>query len=65
MKQIGHFIDGKLTPGTSGRTKDIYDPNTGQVQSQVNMATPSELDAAIKIAAKAQIEWAKSKNVLA
>ena len=60
MKQIGHFIDGQLTPGTSGRSKDIFNPNTGEVQSQVNMATPSELDAAVKIAAAAQVEWAKT-----
>ena len=60
MKQIGHFIDGKNVPGTSGRTKDIFNPNTGAVQAQVNMATPSELDAAVISAAKAQIEWTKT-----
>jgi len=59
MRQIGHFINGEMTSGTSGRNKDIFDPNTGEVQSQVNMATPSELDAAVKIATNAQIEWAK------
>ena len=60
MKQIGHFIDGKNVPGTSGRTKDIFNPNTGAVQSQVNMATPAELDAAVASAAKAQVEWMKT-----
>ena len=60
MKQIGHFIDGKNVPGTSGRTKDIFNPNTGTVQSQVNMATPAELDAAVASAAKAQVEWMKT-----
>jgi len=39
MRQIGHFIDGTFVPGTSGRTKDIFNPNTGEVQAQVNMAT--------------------------
>ena len=59
MKQIGHFIDGKLVAGTSGRSKDIFDPNTGEVQAQVAMGTPSELDAAVESAAKAQVEWSK------
>jgi len=59
MKQIGHFIDGARVPGTSGRSKDIFDPNTGTVQAQVNMATPSELDAAVASAAAAQADWAK------
>ena len=59
MKNIGHFIDGKWVAGTSGRTKDVFNPNTGIVQAKVNMATPSELDAAVASAAKAQVEWAK------
>ena len=59
MKQIGHFINGKLVAGTSGRSKDIFDPNTGEVQAQVAMGTPSELDAAVESAAKAQVEWSK------
>ena len=60
MRQIGHFIDGELVPGTSGRTKDIFNPNTGQVQAKVNMATPAELDAAVASAAKAQVTWMKT-----
>ena len=60
MRQIGHFIDGKHVPGTSGRAKDIFNPNTGAVQSQVNMATPAELDAAVASAAEAQIKWIKT-----
>ena len=58
MKQIGHFIDGKHVAGTSGRVHDIYNPNTGAVQAQVNLATPSELDAAVESAAIAQRKWA-------
>ena len=57
MKQIGHFIDGELVPGNSGRQKDIYNPNTGDIQAQVNLATPEELDAAVASAAKAQVLW--------
>lgn len=59
MNVIGHFIDGKRVAGASERFKDIYNPNTGEVQAKVNLATPSELDAAVASAAKAQAEWAK------
>lgn len=59
MREIGHYINGKIVPGTSGRFTDIYDPNTGAIQARVNMATREELDAAIASAQKAQIEWAK------
>ena len=59
MRKIGHFIDGARIAGTSSRFKDIFDPNTGEIQAQLNMATPSELDAAVRTAQQAQIEWAK------
>jgi len=57
---IGHYIDGKRVPGQSGRTKDIFNPNSGEVQSKVNMATPAELDAAVASAAEAQVKWANT-----
>lgn len=60
MKKIGHFIDGTLVAGTSGRTKDIYNPNTGEVQAKVSMATPAELDDAVASAADAQVKWANT-----
>jgi len=60
MKTIGHFVDGKRVKGTSGRTKDIFNPNTGAVQSKVSMATPAELDAAVTSAAQAQVKWANT-----
>ncbi len=60
MRTIGHFIDGKRVEGASGRTEDIFNPNTGEVQAKVSMATPSELDAAIVSAAEAQIKWANT-----
>ncbi|MFM2354678.1 MAG: hypothetical protein RLZZ528_414 [Pseudomonadota bacterium] len=58
MKEIGHWINGKLVPGTSGRFSDIYNPATGEVQARVALASVAELDAAIADAAKAQLKWA-------
>ena len=59
MREIGHFIDGQRVKGQSGRLKDIFDPNTGAVQAQVAMATPAELDAAVKTAEESQKVWAQ------
>ena len=56
--QITHFIDGKRSAGQSGRTADVFNPNTGQVQSLVPMARKSEVDAAVASAKEAQKEWA-------
>ena len=59
MRTITHFIDGKSVAGRSGgRTSDVFNPNTGEVQAKVELANPAEMDAAIQSAAKAQIGWA-------
>lgn len=61
MKEYGHFIGGKHVAGTSGRTSDIYNPNTGEVQAKVALASPEELRAAVENAKQAQTAWA-AKN---
>src|ERR1700681_1353528 len=58
MRTIGHFIGGKEVAGTSGRTGDVYDPNTGEVQAKVDFAGPAEVEAAIANAQAAQPAWA-------
>jgi len=58
MRDITHFIDGADFPGTSGRFGDIYNPNTGEVQAKVALATVSEVDLAVASAVRAQKLWA-------
>ena len=58
MKEIGHWINGKLVAGKSGRFADIMNPATGEVQARVALATVAELNSAVADAAKAQIGWA-------
>ncbi|MEM8576276.1 MAG: CoA-acylating methylmalonate-semialdehyde dehydrogenase [Pseudomonadota bacterium] len=58
MDQIGHHLDGAAVPGTSGRTADVMNPATGEVQAQVALASTAEVDKAVQIAAAAQPAWA-------
>ncbi|WP_225027094.1 CoA-acylating methylmalonate-semialdehyde dehydrogenase [Xinfangfangia pollutisoli] len=58
MQEIGHWINGKLVAGTSGRFADVYNPATGEVQARLALATATELDDAIQKAAVAQKAWA-------
>jgi malonate-semialdehyde dehydrogenase (acetylating)/methylmalonate-semialdehyde dehydrogenase len=58
MRQIQHFVDGQALAGTSGRFGEVFNPNTGEVQAQVALASAAELDAAVQVAARAQIGWA-------
>ncbi len=57
MQELGHWINGKHVAGTSGRTADVYNPATGEVQAKVALASKAELDSAIADAAEAQIAW--------
>jgi len=60
MKQIGHFIDGENIAGSSGRSADIFNPNTGAVQAQVALANAGELETAVASAEAAQRVWANT-----
>ncbi|WP_424940450.1 CoA-acylating methylmalonate-semialdehyde dehydrogenase [Aliiroseovarius sp. S253] len=57
MQKLGHWINGQMVDGTSGRTADVFNPATGEVQAQVALATKAELDDAVAKAAEAQKEW--------
>ena len=58
MTQILHFINGKAAAGSSVRTADIFNPNTGEVQAQVRLANAADVDTAVQAALKAFPGWA-------
>ena len=58
MRTISHFVNGQTLEGTSGRFGDVFNPNTGEIQARVALATDAELDAAVQAAAAAQVGWA-------
>jgi malonate-semialdehyde dehydrogenase (acetylating)/methylmalonate-semialdehyde dehydrogenase len=55
---VDHFISGARVPGRSGRFGDIFEPNTGETQGRVALASAEEIDAAVRSAAEAQAGWA-------
>ncbi|HVK42390.1 MAG TPA: CoA-acylating methylmalonate-semialdehyde dehydrogenase [Phenylobacterium sp.] len=58
MREIQHFISGAAVAGASGRFGDVFNPNTGEVQANVALATAAEVDAAVQAALAAQPDWA-------
>src|SRR5438477_3899645 len=58
VKEIGHFIGGKRVSGTSGRFSDVFNPNTGEVQARVALASAAEVVRAVENAKAAQPAWA-------
>ncbi len=58
MRDINHFVGGASLVGASARFADVFDPNSGQVQARVQLASTAEMDAAIADAVAAQKGWA-------
>ena len=63
MRNIFHYVDGKEFKGESKRTSDVYNPATGEVQAKVNLASKTDVDSAIKCAAKAFPNWADTPPI--
>jgi malonate-semialdehyde dehydrogenase (acetylating)/methylmalonate-semialdehyde dehydrogenase len=57
MKEYGHFIDGQLVKGASGRFSDVFNPATGEIQARVALASRAEMRKAVEGAAKAFPAW--------
>ena len=58
--RIAHWVDGRIQPGTSGRSAPVHNPATGLVTAQVDLASAGEVDAAVASAARAAIDWRSS-----
>jgi malonate-semialdehyde dehydrogenase (acetylating) / methylmalonate-semialdehyde dehydrogenase len=58
MRAIEHFVNGGPVAGLSGRYGDVFDPNTGEVQARVSLATTDEVNAAVAKAQAAFPGWA-------
>ena len=57
MKLIQHFVNGKISSGKSERTGKIFNPATGEQESEVKLGSKSDLDNAVQIAKKAFESW--------
>ncbi len=57
MNIIKHFIGGKVIDGTSQRKGQVFNPATGEQESEVILASKSDLDKTVEIAKKAFDTW--------
>jgi malonate-semialdehyde dehydrogenase (acetylating) / methylmalonate-semialdehyde dehydrogenase len=58
--RIAHWIDGRVHPGTSGRTAPVFNPATGVETGLVDLASAAEVDAAVRSAVTAAAAWRTS-----
>ena len=57
MKLIEHYVGGKLFSGSSERKGQVFNPATGEQESEVRLASKSDLNQAVEIANKAFKTW--------
>ncbi len=56
--EIGHFIAGRVTAGSSGRRQAVWNPATGQVARQLVLGSADDVNAAVAAAQAAFPAWA-------
>ncbi len=57
VRNVHHFIAGKTFEGDSSHTRDIYNPNIGEVQANDSLPYDPEVDVAVQAAKAALPEW--------
>ena len=60
VKRITHHINGAYRKEDSARSGDVYNPATGKITAKVDFATPELIDHGVKVAKKAQEQWAQA-----
>ena len=57
IRRVHHWIGGRAYAGTSGRTGPVYNPATGELAREVDLASAEEVDAAVAAAKAAFPAW--------
>jgi malonate-semialdehyde dehydrogenase (acetylating)/methylmalonate-semialdehyde dehydrogenase len=54
VREIGHYIGGRMVAGRSGRTQAVFDPATGSSDAMVALASSADMNEAV---AAAKAAW--------
>jgi len=57
LGRVSHWINGKIVASTSGKSRPVYNPATGQQTKTVDVASPEELEMAVAAAKAAFPAW--------
>ena len=57
MNILEHFVGGKLISGSSDRKSKVFNPATGEQESEVRLANKADMDQTVEIAKKAFETW--------
>jgi malonate-semialdehyde dehydrogenase (acetylating)/methylmalonate-semialdehyde dehydrogenase len=60
VRKIHHFIGGQKQIGTSGRVHNVFDPSSGLVQAEVDLASLDDVNDVVTVAQEAALSWKES-----
>lgn len=60
MRQIHHYVNGAVVPGTSGRTSPVFNPASGEQQAEVDLASVDEVGSVVANSRAAWQSWRSS-----
>ena len=60
MRTVEHWISGAFARGTPSRTAPLVNPATGEQQAEVLMASPEDVDGAVRVASEAFESWSQA-----
>src|SRR5580765_3030985 len=60
MRTIDHWVGGKSASGSGERRGRVWNPATGEQQAEVALASRADVDAAVRTASEAFIEWSQA-----
>ena len=63
MRLIEHYVGGKIISGSSDKKGKVYNPATGEQESEVRLASKSDLDQAVEVAKKAFESWSLTPSL--
>ena len=64
MKQIEHFVGGKIITGNSNKKGKVFNPATGEQEKEVRLALKADLDQTVNIAQEAFKEWSLKPTIV-
>ena len=59
MNLIEHFIDGRITKGSSKKTSKVFNPAIVEQSAEVNLASKADVDLAVQKAKQAFSDWSR------
>ncbi len=57
LKRISHWVNGQLTPSSSGRSSKVFNPATGEQSADLDLASLEDVHGVIKAAKTAAPAW--------